>query len=338
MATRICSYNVEWFDHLFDKDNNLITFEPQNKKHKELKKQLEGLKKVFETVKADLYGIVEAPNTSTTTGNQSTVEKLKNFFLHIGLNNYEVITGFISPGKQELALIYNKDKLEVKYKPGGTNTKKNPPFDGVLEYDTDDDKIKEIYKFYRPPLEAEITIKQTNEKFYLILVHAKSKGIFTSVDMVKWEKENLRNRRKLFAECTWIRRRVDEWLDKNRKVVVMGDINDGPGMDFYEARFGRSAVETIMGDIFEPEKMLKNYVGRPKWGQYGWEPSSTRFTDRFTETPVNALIDHIMLSQDIPCSSDKIKIWNPYILDEAKPIKFDLIAASDHFPVTADIF
>ncbi len=116
----------------------------------------------------------------------------------------------------------------------------------------------------------------------------------------------------------------------------MGDINDGPGMDYYEAQFGRSAVEILMGDIFEPERILRNYCGRPKWGKYGWEPSSTRFKDRITGTNVNALIDHILISSGLNYTNDSHKIWNPYHLDEAKPIKTSLFDASDHFPVSIE--
>jgi endonuclease/exonuclease/phosphatase family metal-dependent hydrolase len=337
MKVSVCTYNVEWFDYLFDNQNQVISFQPQNSQNKKLKKQFDGLGTVFQTVDADIYGIVEAPNTTVTTGNQSTVTKLNNFLQHFNLNKYDVITGYISPGSQELALIYDKNKFNVNHFKGGSNTKKNPPFDNTFEFDSEGDGINEIYKFYRPPLEAEITEIQSGKKFYIILVHTKSKGIFSAVDMVRWEKENRKNRRKLFAECSWIRRRVDDWLDKNRNIIVMGDINDGPGMDYYEAQFGRSAVEILMGDIFEPDRILRNYCGRPKWGRYGWEPSSTRFKDRITETNVNALIDHILMTSGLNYSNGSHKIWNPYYLNEAKPIKTSLLDASDHFPVSVEI-
>lgn len=337
MSVRICTYNTEWFDDLFDSNNEFKTFSKPSEQ-KKAKEKLDGLKTVFKTVNADLFGVIEAPNTTTTSGAQSTIAKLNKFLLYAGIVGYQPMTGFISAGRQEIAVVFNKQTLDVKHKPGGSSTKKNPRFDDIFEFDTDDDEIKEIYKFYRPPLEAEVTVKATNESFNILVAHTKSKGIFTSMDMVKWDQENTRNRHKLFAECSWIRRRVDEWLTKNKKVVVMGDINDGPGMDYYELKFGRSAVEIIMGDLFNPDIILRNYAGKPKWGNYGWEPSSTSFTDRFTGTPVNALIDHIMLSANITVVPDSFKIWNPYSLDEAKPIKNELKAASDHYPVSIDIF
>jgi endonuclease/exonuclease/phosphatase family metal-dependent hydrolase len=83
--------------------------------------------------------------------------------------------------------------------------------------------------------------------------------------MLHWEREPTRDRLKLYAECEWIHRRVDEWLDGNKHVVVMGDFNDEPGMDFYEFKYGHSAIEIIVVNIFEPDKTLRNYAEKPKW-------------------------------------------------------------------------
>jgi endonuclease/exonuclease/phosphatase family metal-dependent hydrolase len=330
MSLRICSYNIEWFDHLFDKSNALKT-------GTEEKERIEAIKTVLNHLKPDLLGIVEAPNT-TEDGSESTVKKLENFAAHAGLSMTKAVTGFISGGTQEIAAMFDPGKLSVAHKPGGKkDSSSNPPFDGEFYFDTDDDDIKEVYKHYRPPLEIEVKVKQNGTAFRIIVVHTKSKGIFNNMDMMHWERESTRNRLKLYAECTWIRNRVDELLSKKQEVIVMGDMNDGPGMDFYEFKFGRSAVETIMGDIFEPDKILLNYAGKPKWTAYGWEPSSARFTDRITEFPVNVLIDHILVSSGLPVADHPHTIWNPYVNDSAKPIKKELLKASDHFPLTLDL-
>ncbi len=187
-------------------------------------------------------------------------------------------------------------------------------------------------------MEAKVKVKATGNEFRLIVAHTKSKGIFSSVDMIHLERESRRNRLKIFAECRWIRRRVDEWLDKGYDVVVMGDINDGPGMDEYEMRYGRSGVETIMGNLFDPDRILRNYAGQPEWGRYGWSPSSVRFKDRITETSINVLIDHILVSVGLKISGQHpYQIWNPYENPLAKPLKKNLIKASDHFPVTINL-
>ena len=330
MSIRICSYNIEWFNHLFNKDNTL-------KDGNDEKKRFAAISKVLKHIEPDLLGIVEGPNT-TADGLQSTVTKLENFAQSENLSINKAMTGFISPGTQEIALLYNPGKLTVEHAPGGKDdSKSNPPFNGQFFYDTDNDRIKEVYKHYRPPLEALVTVNNTNKEFKVLIAHTKSKGIFSSVDMLHWERENHRNRLKLFAECGWIRRRVEEWLEERSKVVVMGDFNDGPGMDFYEMKYGRSAVETVMGDIFNPDQILRSFSGKPKWTYHGWKPSTVRFEDRITGTQVTVLLDHIFTSQNLEVVEDSYKIWNPYDNEEAKSLKKDLMDASDHFPVSVDL-
>ena len=340
MSIKICSYNIEWFDEFFDKDNQVKSFDSDSREDKEMRERLESLKIAFQKLDADLYGVTEAPNTTTTTGHQSAVEKFKSFMEFAGISGYDFAFGYPSAGRQEIIALYKKDVLEVKHTPGGSSSSKsNPRFDGEFYFDTDEDRIKEVYKMYRPPLEVEVKIKGTENAFNLIVVHAKSKGIFSSTDLLRLDRENQRNRKKLFAECQWVRNRVEEWLDDGKKVVVMGDLNDGPGMDYYEMQFGKSAVEIIMGDIFDPDNVLRSYMGRPKWGNYGWSPSSTRFYDKITEDPINAIIDHILMSKDVPYVADSYQVLNPY---EQKQLPDDfkhaLKKASDHFPIVAEIF
>ena len=124
------------------------------------------------------------------------------------------------------------------------------------------------------------------------------------------------------------------------KVVVMGDINDGFGTDYYEQRFSRSAVEILLGDVWYPERILRHVLPRPKINKYGWVPSTGRFKDRLTGDKFNVLIDHILVSQSVRLRD--AMVWNPYLdqKDDAKAAKVKavrnaLLNASDHFPVSA---
>ncbi|MCG6887509.1 MAG: endonuclease/exonuclease/phosphatase family protein [Proteobacteria bacterium] len=331
MTLRICSYNIEWFNHLFNKDNSLKTGNKEQARFTALQNVLQGLQ-------SDLIGILEAPNTSAN-GTESTVTKLENFAAQHGLPTSKALTGYISGGTQEIAVLYNPNKLQVSHAPGGNpGSKSNPPFNGEFYFDTDEDRIKEVYKHYRPPLEVEVVVTQSGNTMKMIVAHPKSKGIFNSMDMLHWERESKRSRLKLYAECDWIRRRVDEWLDDDTDVIAMGDFNDGPGMDYYEFRYGHSAVEIIMGDIFSPERVLRSLSGKPTWTSRGWKPASARFKDRMTGDNVNVLIDHILVSAGVPVvAGPAYRIWNPYEVVDAEPLKQDLLTASDHFPVTLDL-
>lgn len=329
---RLISYNIEWFDDCFAEDNSMKTTAEATKK-------FDAVARVLAETNADVIGITEGPNTTTTTGQRNTVAALEGFANAKGLRQSKAMIGFPSAGRQEIAVLYDPLVCTVEHAPGGREGHKtSPPFNKSFQADSDGDGIPEIYKHYRPPLEAKVTRADGKPSFWMIVVHTKSKGIFSAMDRIHFERQSDRNRRKLFAECTSIRLRVDEWLKDNRPVVVMGDVNDGPGFDYYESRFGRSAVELILGDVFDLDGMLRYPIGRPKFGRYGWEPSTARFTDTFTGDKVNALIDHIMVSSHIvPAPGVSALVWNPFQLDEAKPLKSALLNASDHFPVTLDI-
>ncbi|MEM9780926.1 MAG: endonuclease/exonuclease/phosphatase family protein [Pseudomonadota bacterium] len=329
---RLMSYNIEWLDDLFEDDNSL-------KAGAEEAERFDALAAVIGTTDPDLIGITEAPNTTTTTGQRSTVAALETYAAAKGLRQSKAMIGYPSAGRQEIALLYDPAVVTAEHDPGGTaGAVRNPTFRETFQVDSDADGIRELYRHYRPPLEAKITRADGGATFWVMVVHAKSKGIFSAMDKVHFERTSERNRRKLFAECSSIRQRVDDWLDANRPTVVMGDVNDGPGFDYYEGRFGRSAVELIMGSVFHPDRILRNYVGEPKFGRFGWEPSTARFTDRYTGDKVNALIDHIMASRHlIPMDVDAARVWNPFQLDDATPLKSELLVASDHFPVTLDI-
>lgn len=331
MAMRVMTYNIEWFDNHFNADNSLAS-------DQESQKKFESLAKIIKSIDPDILGITEAPNTTTTTGNKSTTQALENFALKFGFRQSKALIGFPSAGKQEIAILYDPNAVSITHEPGGKKgTVKNPPFNEPFQADSDGDKIKELYKHYRPPLEAKVTRLDGNGDFWLMVVHAKSKGIFSAMDRIHFDRTSERNRRKLFAECQSIRKRVDEWLKKDRSIIVMGDVNDGPGFDYYESRFSKSAVELILGDIYNRDSLLKYHIGRPNFGRYGWEPSTARFKDRFTNDHVNALIDHIITTPNfITTGQNPTKVWNPYQMDEAELLKKELKNASDHFPVSFD--
>jgi endonuclease/exonuclease/phosphatase family metal-dependent hydrolase len=326
MPFKLSVYNVEHFNNWFEADNSIKTTAGVTKK-------VNAFGTIISAIDADFIGIVEAPNT--THGGKSTVACLEALATRLGLRQSKAAMGFTSRGSQEIAALFDPAKASVRHAPGGrASSKTNPPFDHEFQADSDLDDIKEIYRHYRPPFEAEVTRTDTGAKLRVIVAHLKSKGIFDNVDFVHWQRESQRNRRKLFAEAGHLRARVDEFLDDGRDVVVMGDINDGPGMDDHEKLFGRSAVEIVMGDLFTPDRILRALSGRPVWGRFGWKPASARFRDQFTRDPVNVLIDHIFVSAQLKAAGVAAhEIWNPYEFGPAEPLTTELLEVSDHFPV-----
>lgn len=337
MELKLAVYNMEWMVKLFDKHGNLKT-------DVESLERAEHLAEVVRNIDPDILGIVEGPDT-TKDGSKMASEQIKEWADYFGLDaDYQSIHGYPSRGRQEICVLFKGSKVHVTHKP--TESKKKNPFNEPFLIDTNEELIKEHYEHWRPPLELAVKLASGGDEIArIIIAHAKSKGIFDRVDYGRFEQLSKRNRRKLFAECSSIRKRCDQWLtDKpERHVIVMGDINDGFGKDYYEQRFSRSAVEILLGDVWHPEFILKSVIkDKPKIGKYGWTPSTSRFTDTVTNDTLNVLIDHILVSQGVTVLDTTV--WNPYMDHKpeekdqrVKALKSHLKVASDHFPVSVTL-
>ncbi|MDJ0884068.1 MAG: hypothetical protein QNJ48_07895 [Desulfobacterales bacterium] len=335
MELNIAVYNMEWMGKLFDKNGSLKT------DAKSLQRAGD-LAEVVKKIDPDILGIVEGPDT-TKSASKTASKQIKAWANHFGLAaEYKAVHGFPSRGTQELCALYKSSKVTLAHKP--TKAQNKNPFNQPFLIDTNEELIKESYAHYRPPLELSVKSAAGGDELARIIVaHAKSKGIFDRVDFARYEQLSERNRRKLFAECASIRERCDQWLkDKpERHVIVMGDINDGFGKDYYEQRFNRSAVEILLGDVWHPELILKSVIkDKPKVGKYGWTPSTSRYTDKLTDDKLNVLIDHILVSQGVAVVDTTI--WNPYLDQETEEkteavnaIKDVLKRAADHYPLSA---
>jgi len=342
MKLKVAEYNMEWMKYLFVNGIPVNVPPPDAKPEADWNEQealtvkSQRLISVLAHLNADIIAVVEGPDT-LANGSKTAKAQLEEWMTVFNLTdrNYKVIEGFTSRGQQELCAIYDADKLIVEHTPEGKNSFNEPFLADTLEQ-----SIKEQYKHFRPPVELTVKNKADQKKlFKMIIAHAKSKGIFDRVDYARYEYLSDLNRRKLYAECMHMRERVDTWITEGDKVLVTGDINDGMGSDFYENRFGKSAIEILLGNVYQPELILKSALGKPKLGKYGWSPSSSSFTDTITKNWFTVLIDHILVSQDIKIDSSAV--LNPYSEPHKTNLDTELKNAlkegSDHFPVYAVI-
>ena len=328
MKLKIAVYNVEWMRRLFHKDGTPITSGDEGIRSQQLAT-------IISTINPDFIELVEGPDT-LADGSKTASMQLNNWVTNFGLNShFKGIHGHPSNGQQELCALYDSSKIKVAFTP---TTDPENQFDQPFLVDTTNKLIKEQYKHYRPPLELTISTIADDHFSKVIIAHTKSKGIFAPVDYAKFEQISERDRMRLYAECMSIRNKCDDYLHNGHNTIVMGDINDGVGMDFYENRFSKSAVEILLGDVWEPEKILRSVLPKPRWTSNGWKPSSSRFRDRITEDSVNVLIDHILISNNLTASESKV--WNPYLEKNdttIQSISNELKKASDHFPIVADV-
>jgi endonuclease/exonuclease/phosphatase family metal-dependent hydrolase len=340
---RIATYNIEWFEDLFDKDNNLLLDQDWSRRY-DVKRidQATAIADVIRHVDPDIMLIVEAPNTGNT---QSTVRALENFSKHFGLRQNAVAIGFANGTHQELAVMYDPFVVGVTHDPQGLISDGSaqvlaPRFDGKFSYDVDIDGKAEVFEFSKPPIELEIEHLKTANRIRMIGVHTKSKSTHGANNAKEELSMMVENRRKQLAQCIWIRQRAEAHLATGDPLIILGDFNDGPGVNEYETLFARSGVEIVLGDsgatqMYDPhaEIMLDP--------RQAWSLASSRFYVSKFKRYLNALLDYVMLSPDLAqTTAPAWRIWHPFDDPECfKDLEFReaLLTASDHFPVSVDL-
>ena len=340
---RLATYNVEWFNALFDDAGRLLRDNSRSERHGVSREdQIAALGVVFTALDADAVMIIEAPDTH---GKRSTVTALERFAAHFNLRARKAIIGFASDTEQEIALLFDPSKLGVTHDPIGESVDRRgqtdaPRFDGIFHYDLNGDGQRETIRFSKPPLELAVATG-SGKKLRLIGVHAKSKAPRGAQTEDEKNRISIENRRKQLVECLWLRQRIEAHLKAGDPLIVLGDFNDGPGLDEYEALFGQSGVEVAMGATATPELRLSDpHAAMALAHPMGASPTSARFYLAPQKRYFEALIDFIMLSPDLAKLAPDWRIWHP-LNDPAVMQRPDLaaalLAASDHFPVTLDI-
>jgi hypothetical protein len=340
---RLASYNVEWFNALFDDNGRLLQDSAPSTRYKTSRgEQLSALGIVFTALDADGIVIVEAPDSN---GKRSTVRALENFARTFGLRARKALIGYPSETEQEIAFLYDPDRLTARHDPlGGGSTSHGsteaPRFDGTFRYDLDGDAVSETLRFSKPPLEIAVTTA-IGTRLRLIGVHAKSKNPHGAVGHQAQLRLSIENRRKQLAQCLWLRQRVEGHLSAGDSLVVLGDFNDGPGIDEFERLFGRSGVEIVLGTTLDPAQRLTDpHAAMALQRKGGLAPTTARFYLAPQKRFFEALLDFVMVSPDLAAKAPEWRIWHPFNdpgVAKVPELREAILQASDHFPVTIDL-
>jgi endonuclease/exonuclease/phosphatase family metal-dependent hydrolase len=343
---RLACYNIAWFSRLFDQRNRLVDdLEWSELYNVTRRRQAEAIAGVLRRVDADCFAIIEAPNSGRR---QSCVTQLTGFAEHFDLRQRAALLGFANSTHQEIALLFDPDRISAEHAPVGELLDEAdavsgelpfgaPRFDGVFPADLDGNGAIELHRFSKPPLEAVIVDKVTGTSFRLIAVHLKSKGSRGARTPDELRRIGLQNLAKQYAQAVWLRHRIEEHLVVGEEVIALGDFNDGPGLDGLESVKGHSSVEAVAGNLAEPDTVLAN----PFTHQRDGHPSTARFYQGRGRSYLNALIDFIMISPDLAAQTHpEWRIWHPD--DDAEcaadeHLRQSLLDASDHFPVSVDL-
>jgi hypothetical protein len=311
MNYTIASYNIENMKKMFKK-NRFIDSEAN---------RAEAAASTLASVSPHIAGIVEA---SDKIGDN-------NYFLEnsaLSEFNFKVAKSEHKRGKQDL-LIYYRDPFEV------VSIDSHYEFYTDWLEDIDGDTIKEQLHFERKPLEVLFRDKTTQKELLVILVSFKSKGVFSTTDIHLYEHLALANRKKLYGQSKKVRQRVENLMESqpDLPIIVMGDINDEPGLDHFQKIVGASAVETIMGDIYHPEKIMHNTLWHEIEAGNNKEVWTTEYPDPIVANfkKHRAWLDHIFVSPNMLSEKCGVKlIENSGAIGEKSELAS---SASDHFPI-----
>jgi endonuclease/exonuclease/phosphatase family metal-dependent hydrolase len=340
---RLATYNVEWFNALFDDHGQMLAdAEPSSRYKVTRAEQLGALGTVFTALDADGVMVIEAPDSN---GKRSTVTALEQFARAYNLRTSKALIGYPSDTEQEIAFLYDPARLTVRHDPqgqpapnhGGTDA---PRFDTTFRYDLDADMVSETIRFSKPPLELAVTTAD-GQTLRLIGVHAKSKNPHGAVGREAQIRLAIENRRKQLAQCLWLRQRVEAHLDAGDSLVVMGDFNDGPGLDEFEKLFGHSGVEIVLGTGPDAARRLSDpHAAMGLQSRVAAQPTTARFYLAPQKRYFEALLDFIMVSPDLAARQPDWRIWHPFndpAVAALPDLRTAILQASDHFPVTLDL-
>ena len=312
----VMTYNIEWMNLMFR--NNVIKSTQRDRAQK--------IAQVIQGINPHVLGICEAANSP---------DEHRHFIdNYLPGSGYQLAHG-ASRGGQNLVFYYRSPFSLVSV-------------DGAISYygpwedDVDRDGLRERHKWERKPLEAVFEIGQAGPQLRTILVHTKSKGVFSVVDLHDFQRIAYANRVRLTGQATRLRSRLDALLQEQDSLstIVMGDLNDGPGLDPYEKMLGRSFVETLMRSVFEPGTVLHNTLW---WMSKGSRTKRDLWTVAFPDPIVTSplgwkhrvWLDHILVSPDMLEPANSVRC----LVDSGRiaPKNRDSREASDHSGVYCTI-
>jgi endonuclease/exonuclease/phosphatase family metal-dependent hydrolase len=288
---RICSVNAEWMNDWFTPDAETAAFRLEFTRDGEVNDTAETagrLAAMIDAIDPDVVAIQEAP---------SRIAELELFVDEFLGGGFDYFLGD-SGGAQKLGLLC---------KPAAVDSAALAPHSQVRDLidpwdaDVDGDAVIDEYAFTRTPLVVNLGVG--GEELQIVGAHTKSN--FINQGREQWEdpstRQNyvvaaLKNRRRISSEGMRIRRYLDRRLgeDPEAAIVVLGDLNDGPGMDYFEERYlSHNVTDVIVGSAFAPEWIFTH-------AQHD-VPTDERYTAVFEDfVPVpevkRLLLDHVLLS------------------------------------------
>jgi endonuclease/exonuclease/phosphatase family metal-dependent hydrolase len=296
---RVASLNGEWMNNWFTSDALPADFVPTFDLDTDLGNDTDvtatRLANLIRAVDPDILGLEEAPSRR-----EELALFVDRYLSDGGIRRYELLMGDTG-GAQKLALLYKPTVVEAGLVPATELTNLIQPWDA----DVDGDGVIDSYEFTRTPLVT--TADVDGRTLRVIVAHTKSNFINHGEKM--WNDPSfhqafimaaLKNRRRISTEAMRIRTYLDEELvrDPNVRIIVMGDLNDGPGRDYFEEKYlAHNVTDILVGSPFDPELIFTHAQHDVRK-----DDRYTAVFDDFIPVPTpdrKLLLDHVLLSPSL---------------------------------------
>ena len=291
---KVTAVNGEWMNDWFVPGTGPAAWRPTFKRDNVMNDTAATATRLAALIRAtdaDVIGLAEAP---------SRPSELALFIAdHLssgGQPDYEFVMG-TSGAAQKLAVLWKRGRVAVELAPDADIG----DLLGNWDADVNGDGEIEPYHFTRSPVVAAIELD--GRPMTLVVAHLKSNFINAGQDL--WEnldtrlqfvREALTNRRRIANEAMRIRTFLDRRLaaQADAPILVLGDLNDGPGRDYFEERYlAHNVTDLVVGSPWEPERVFHHAQSDV--------PAARRYTAVFDdyvtgEKDKQLLLDHIVCS------------------------------------------
>jgi endonuclease/exonuclease/phosphatase family metal-dependent hydrolase len=292
---------------------------------------------LIRAIDPDLVALQEAPSRP-----EEMALFIQRYLVDGGTPRYQFLLGD-SGGAQKLALLCKPGSV------GNIGLAPHSSITGLIDpwlSDVNGDAVLDLYEFTRVPLVVDV--KLGSQALQLIVMHTKSNFINNGKSM--WENEAtrqafvvaaLQNRRRISSEAMRVRTYLNAvWkTDPTMKTLVLGDLNDGPGTDYFEQYYlTHNVTDILVGSAFEPESIFFHAQH-----EVAADRRYTAVFDDFVtgENNKRLLLDHILLSPGLSQKQGLRRVRNSGAVHHAEYEaqlqnggKFREDRPSDHRPVS----
>tara|TARA_R100000030_G_scaffold10241_1_gene6976 strand:+ start:1166 stop:2206 length:1041 start_codon:yes stop_codon:yes gene_type:complete len=302
---KIANWNIEWMNRWFTSDSA----GPAELKASsdiggvtDIQALAARVAAVITDLDADVIAVQEGPSRRSEMA----------LFVSTFLNDaYEVI-GPAGSGQQKLYVLVKRGSTTIASAEAVENDI-GIDFDAPWDVDVNADATLEPYNFTRPPQLVRL-LTTTGASIRLINLHLKSKYVHLGASM--WNDPNRRQefivealeaRRRISAESMRVRAYLDHCFDDDgeAKLVVVGDLNDGPGSDFFERFYlTHNVAGMIAGSPFQPRRMLRHAFIDTMAKELNYTAVFDDFIDEIDDRKI--LLDHIFVSASLYWEGDDV--------------------------------